>query len=366
MSSGLLDITCRTKLTAQIGHHLLSAPPFQKAILESGAPTARAVLNPHHPRHEGHFTELLSALSIPAADPAPLSKLREVPLAELTAAAKKVWEAHAESVTWPFQPVIDGPGGLIPQPPLALLKQGKGRGVPLITGFCTHEGTAFVPPAHSPSTFRSFFKALIPGLTPADLDTLDALYPFEEYSEDPPVESLGKHWRRLEAAYAHYAYIAPVLQTAEYLSSYAPVYVYEFAVRDGVLGTANHTDQTPYVTRSAGELGHEGLREVAGKMHGFFSEFLVGDGELDGAGWPRYRSPFKRAGGGEGEGAGEGTGEGVGKIMIFGKGNTEQSGGGEKGAPCEVRTLGEREMERIRFWWERVGLSQGMGDSLDL
>ena len=52
--------------------------------------------------------------------------------------------------------------------------------------------------------------------------------------------------------------------------------------------------------------------------------------------------------------------------MIFGTGNTAPSGGGEKGAPCEVRTLGEREMERIRFWWERVGLSQGMGDSLDL
>lgn len=188
---------------------------------------------------------------------------------------------------------------------------------------------------------------------PSDLDALDALYPLEEFSEDPPVESLGKHWRRLEAAYAHYAYIAPVLQTAEYLSAYAPVYVYEFAVRDGVLGTANHTDQTPYVTRSIGDTGREGLREVSGKMHGFFSEFLAGDGELDGKGWPRYKSPF------------QGMGEGLGKIMVFGRRDTEQLGG-EKGVACEVRTLGEREMERIKFWWDRVGLSQGMGDSLDI
>lgn len=167
------------------------------------------------------------------------------------------------------------------------------------------------------------------------------------------MEGLGRHWRRLEAAYAHYGYIAPVLQTAEYLSGHTPVYVYEFAVRDAVLGTANHTDQTPYVTRSINELGHDGLREVAEKMHGFFSELLVGNGELDGAGWPRYKSPFQN------------TGEGLGKIMVFGRGNAEQSGGG-KGVSCEVRTLGEREMERIKFWWERVGLSQGMGDTLDL
>lgn len=305
------------------------------------------MLSPQHPRHEGHFSQLLFALDISPTDTTPLEKLRAIPLKTLTAAAKKVWDANAQNVTWPFQPVIDGPGGTIPASPLALLRSGKGRGVPLLMGFCTNEGSAFVPPLHSPSDFTSFFQTLIPGLSPADLEALDALYPLSDFSPEPPVKGLGRHWRRGEAAYAHYAYIAPVLQTAAHLSPHAPVYVYEFAARDGVLGMANHTDQTPFVTRSE-ELEHEGLREVSRRMHGFFAEFLKGGGM---EGWPRFVPP--------GEGGGEG------EIMVFGRGNEELLGG-EKGVACEVRKLGAREVERVGFWWERSGLSQGMGDRLDV
>lgn len=344
------EALCYGGLTRQIGHHLLNEPPFHKAILESGAPTSRAVLNPHHPRHEGHFAQLLSELGLDSSD-TPLSKLRAVPLATLTRAAKNVWAANAEAVTWPFQPVIDGPGGSIPAPPLSLLKEGRGRGIPLITGFCTNEGSAFVPPMHSSAAFASFFKTLVPGLGAADLDALEALYPLEDFPGEPPVKGLGAHWRRTEAAYAHYAYIAPVLQTAMHLGRHAPVYVYEFAVRDAVMGMANHTDQTPYVTRLEGGLGYPGLREVARRMHGFFAGFLAGEAM---EGWPAFVAP-------DAEGLGE---EGQGKIMVFGKGNSELLGG-EAGVAAEVRTLGGRELERVRFWWERTGLSQGMGDSLD-
>lgn len=336
----------RGLLTGQIGHHLLNNPPFQRAILESGAPTARAVLNPEHPRHESHSVQLLSALNISPTDPSPLSRLRDVPLEALTGAAKKVWDANSAAVTWPFQPVIDGAGGYIPSAPLALLEQGKGRGVPLITGFCTNEGSSFVPPMHTPSDFTAFFKTLIPGLSTQDLEALERLYAPEEFADEPPAKDLGRHWWRGEAAYAHYAYIAPVLQTAMYLGRHAPVYVYEFAVKDAVLGMANHTDQTPYVVRADAELPRPGLREVSAHMHGFFAAFLAG-GEMEG--WPPFVGP--------GDDGGEG------RIMVFGRGNEELRGGG-RGAACEVRALGARELERVRFWWERTGLSQGMGDSL--
>lgn len=339
------------RLTRQIGHHLLNEPPFHKAILESGAPTSRAVLDARHPRHEGHFAQLLSELGIAPTD-TPLAKLRDVPLRTLVRAAKKVWDTNAASVTWPFQPVIDGPGGYIPAPPLSLLEEGKGRGVPLIMGFCSNEGSAFVPPMHSGEDFASFFKTLIPGLGAGDLKALEALYPPGDFPEEPPASGLGAHWRRAEAAYAHYAYIAPVLQTAAYLGRHAPVYVYEFAVRDAALGMANHTDQAPYVARLEDGLARPGLREVARRMHGFFAEFLTGDGAMEG--WPRFIPPD-----GEGRGGGEGQ-----RIMVFGKGNSELLGG-ERGVPCEVRTLGGRELERVRFWWGRTGLSQGMGDRLD-
>ncbi|KAB5582655.1 Alpha/Beta hydrolase protein [Coniochaeta sp. 2T2.1] len=230
-----------------IGHHLMhyansSGPvPFHKAILESGATTARATFYPTHPRHLVQFREFLVEAGIEGVPEASIfPTLRTLPAATILRASKVLWDKYVPSVTWPFQPVIDGPNSLsnsshhsnasssttavIPDLPLLSWQQGRHLSIPVLTGFNTNEGTQFIPQqANTSAEFRSFFTGLIPGFGKADLDALEALYPdpvtdpSSPYKTVPP--GMGAQWARLDAAYSHYAYICPVLQTAHFLST---------------------------------------------------------------------------------------------------------------------------------------------------
>ncbi|KAL2755121.1 hypothetical protein ACRALDRAFT_1082664 [Sodiomyces alcalophilus JCM 7366] len=386
-----------------IGHHILSsesstAPLFHKAILESGSATARSVLSPDHSRHELQFQSFLEEAGLPRSLPADdiLPHLRSLPLSTLLDAASSVWGRFASSVRWPFQPSIDGVGGVIPDLPLQLWSSGRGLRPPLITGFNSHEGTTFVPmKASSPADFRAFFQTLIPGLTSSDFDELDRLYPppdvavaqGEPYT--PAVPSYcGPQWARLATAYAHHAYIAPVLHTAHHVAMAGkPVYVYEYAARAEPFAAANHGDEEPVVTHDLETLGDfPGLIPVSERMHGFFSRFVAsrqgdpnhvdvgtndknGDGRgdtgaalappsqqqegYDDPAWPQFVSPFDADGGPD-----------AGKILVFGEGNDERAGGESEGVVARVRTLTKREIAQCRFWWERMPLSQGSGTPL--
>ncbi|KAK4122612.1 alpha/beta-hydrolase [Parathielavia appendiculata] len=375
-----------------IGHHIMyysrssTKAPFVKAILESGATTARAVLYPTHPRHLVQFREFLvaaGAAGVPEADV--FSHLRRLPLETIVRAAKVVWDKYVNSVTWPFQPVIDGPNpfansshtphtrpSLIPDLPIKSWHSRSHLRIPIITGYNTNEGTVFIPPrANTAAEFRAFFQGLIPSLTQSDLDKLESLYPdpVSHPSSSPYVNvprGMGKQWARLDAAYSHYAYICPVLQTAHHMSAsgVADVYVYRYAAT-AAFGSANHGDEAPVVAHDMEELGNgrDGLREVADAMHGKWARFVSSalntpnneDGDEDGDGkgvqWPAFVSPL----------AAEGQKKGSGKIMVFGEGNDERGGGENKGVPAKVVEMTEREKEACRFWWERVWLSQGLG-----
>ena len=46
---------------------------------------------------------------------------------------------------WPFQPTIDGPGGVIPDLPVNSWAKGNVLRIPLLTGFNTNEVALFVP-----------------------------------------------------------------------------------------------------------------------------------------------------------------------------------------------------------------------------
>ncbi|KAK4251657.1 Alpha/Beta hydrolase protein [Corynascus novoguineensis] len=385
-----------------IGHHIMyysrrsSPAPFVKAILESGATTARAVYYPTHYRHLVQFREFLIAVGAAGVPESELfDYLRKLPLEIIVSASKVVWDKYVGSVTWPFQPVIDSPNqfanssqaelavapvpSLIPNLPIKSWLSGSHVRVPIITGFSTNEGTMFVPPdADTTAEFRSFFQTLIPTLTSADLDKLEALYPdpvtvpSSPYRRDLP-PGVGRQYARLDAAYSHYAYICPVLQTAHYmsLSGVGPVYVYRYAATSAG-GTANHGDEAPAVAHDVWELrGRPGMRAVARTVHGRWARFVVseasspnvqgsgsstiGDGDddydYDNVEWPPFVSPFGP----------DGDRKGTGKIMVFGEGNDEMGGGWHKGVPAKVVEMTELEKEACRFWWPRVFLSEGMG-----
>ncbi|TLD25124.1 hypothetical protein PspLS_06089 [Pyricularia sp. CBS 133598] len=379
-----------------IGHHLIyyattaaSAPaPFHKAILESGGPLARSVLTPTHQRHVDQLRDFLAALDIqnvPEADI--LQALRKVPVDDIHSAALNTWVKYSSRVCWPFQPTIDGV--TIPDMPISSLRRGQVLKIPILTGFNTHEGANFVPAATDTDLeFRNFFKTLIPGASDAeDLDPL-ALQAYPDPTATPAAAQLyhpvprgnGRQWARIEAAYAHYAYICPVLQFADMLSAAATdsVYVYHFAPLSPPLATANHADNTPFTTRDAALLGpsrfrkadrqrqpvgpYPGLMAISDAMHGAYVRFVAsrdGDpnaGAAAGSFWPPFESPSTARGAAT-----------AGQVLVFGRGNDERlgpAGSGSRGIAAIVQSLSRRELELCKFWWDRVELSQGLGQRL--
>ncbi|CAI4218126.1 unnamed protein product [Parascedosporium putredinis] len=299
-----------------LGHHILSYPPNSAP---SSAPSSNPA--PPPPAPSGTLPTRAKRRNSPNSLPPPASPdtaedpfpaLRALSVADLTTAAARVWRRYADSVRWPFQPVIDG-ADIVPDRPLALWDAATqfSPNIPIITGFCSHEGTAF----------------------PADLDRLDALYPLHDPDADPdcprtPADR-GPHWARLQAAYAHYAYIAPVLYTAHRLSL--------------LPAPPPFTSTTP-----------SGLVDVSTRMHAWFADFVSADPAPVLDGWPVFQCPLR--GGPE-----------AAKIMVFGRGNDERippedGGRGSTGVSAEVRTMTAREVEQIKFWWDRTALSQGFGE----
>lgn len=309
-----------------------------------------------------------------------------MPIGPLLEAAIMVWADNQAAVTWPFQPVVDttSSDSMIPNTPLQLWddftqsisssgsSSSYKKHISIITGFCSHEGTAFVPnQASTNAEFRSFFATLIPSFTPSDLDALETLYPDPVTHPDSPYRNEPRHrgrygaqFRRLHEAYAHYAYICPILHTAHMLSSAASasedtkvhVYVYEYAALGAAFAAASHGEQAPVVAHDMEFLrGRPGLIATAREMNRRWTAFAAEEGGVLGEDvWPEFVTPFD---GGDGTAAG-----GERKLLVFGEGNDEEvdDGEGNPGVPVRERTLTEGERERCRFWWARMGLSEGM------
>ncbi len=349
--------------TNKIGHHLLhnthEAPPFKRVILESGAATARAVYTPSHPLHEEQFQEFLKRIHIP---PTPKSKilpaLRAKTFQEIKKASGAIFEKYNPSVRWPFQPVIDGPGGMIPIAPIAAWKAGTFHRVPILTGFNTNEGSMFVPEDASTSKeFTNFFHTLLPSLSKYDLDLLNEVYPDSLLGKDEKYKEtekrLGSQFTRLQQAYGHFAYIAPVLQTASFASSppdsassakdTPPVYLYEFALPTKAILLAYHGSHSTFITHSP-EIKHlpPTIKEMSDTMHAYWTSFiLTGDpnavkGKLgDRDIWPTFHAEGKR------------------DMIVFGEGNSELIGGKEKGDAVKIGSdAGVREV--CKFWMDRT------------
>lgn len=381
--------------------------------MESGGPTARATLSPCHPRTECQWREFLLAASIfpntnNAATAMPsdqiFARLRALPLGNIIAASNAVFSRYQDPIRWPFQPVIESDDGadngqLITDLPISSFRRGKYLQIPILTGFNTNEGTVFCSPrVDTNEQFLSKFTTMIPGLSNADLEELMKVYPDpvtqpdSQYGNVPP--GFGRQWVRYEAAYAHYAYICPVLQTGHFYShsddsdscprkeEKAPppqVWIYNFAAfsRPDFGGKANHVDEAVIVSHDMGAIGQfPGLVATSDAMHGAFVRFIATGNpnpNQQKEWWPRFQSPLEgdmdqttwpgrlRRKNHRTSGQQEDT---YGQVMMFGADNDERMGGTNRGTPATVRRLSEGEVEECRFWWERVELSEGMGRRL--
>lgn len=231
-----------------------------------------------------------------------LQALQSVPTDVLQGASEATYMEYNPSVRWAFQPVIDGPGGFITTPPIQAWQEGRWHKIPILTGFNTNEGTMFVPQTMSDSSqFTSFFRTLLPGLSAEDLRVLNETYP------DPLIDPsskfketrvhVGAQFYRVEQAYGHFGYIAPVRQVADFAATAAPpVYLYHFALKNDPIGGAAHGFHGPYATYSLNQLSSDPKnREVAGLMHACWASFIVkGDPNAikgrfpDRPVWPKY------------------------------------------------------------------------------
>ncbi|RAH70187.1 putative extracellular lipase [Aspergillus aculeatinus CBS 121060] len=344
-----------------IAHHILNPDLqhtyFHRAIIESGAATSRAVHAHNAALHEAQFREFVTAagcahtLSLP--DPNILTCLRAAPSTTITTASSTVFDRYNPSVRWAFQPVIDG--DLIKRRPIDAWRAGAwNKNIALLTGFNTNEGTYYVPTALATAAeFSAFFAALLPAWTAQDLRAIDALYP------DPAVDgaspyletrniSVGPQFKRVEAAYGHYAYACPVRQTARFVSAAQqqrePVFLYRWALNRTVLGGANHGDQMAYETFDPEVRAFSPAQEeMAGTFHAYITSFIVsGDPNA-------VRGRFARRPRWEPFDASQ-------RIMVLGEGNDERAGGRGVGVTAQMAD-DEWSSKECDFWWTKSGVS---------
>ncbi|KAI1397593.1 alpha/beta-hydrolase [Hypoxylon fuscum] len=375
-----------------IGHHLISyspankltsaPPPFQKAILESGGSLARATFAPTHPLHEQQYEQFLVECGLgDTTDDKIFEELRALPMETVLNAQNAIWRRYSASLRWPFQPVIDGPGGIIPDLPLNSWEKGNVLRIPIMTGYNTNEGAVFVPAkASNSSAMANLMSSLIPALNQTDLSTLDNMYPDPSttvgqrtYVMQPPT-GFGTQFWRLDDSYAHYAYICPVLQAAHYASTAqdaGPVYAYHFAARSNAHGGADHGDETPVVAHDQGVISQfPGVVTMADAMNGYWSRFVAtGDPNLAAGSttnattftWPKFVSPFANDTATVEANARNETGQ----VALFGEGNDERMGirgRQNKGVAVQQGNLTDRVQEECRFWFDRAILSEGFGN----
>ena len=217
-----------------VGFHMLSykegiKPMFHRAIMSSGAPTARAYPTASWPLYEKQYLEFLAKVGcspgLQVWDCLCKVNIETIRLKEMEIFAEYSWQ-----ITWPFQPVLGGP--LLDAVPTLQWATGSFYKIPVIVGNVHDEGSNYAPQNLSTNAeFRAFFKNIAPGLTENSLDKIEELYPDPVTQPNSPYINslLSPQFQRLQVAYGDYAYICQVEETAVRVSRYdVPVWRYTF------------------------------------------------------------------------------------------------------------------------------------------
>lgn len=202
-------------------------PLFARVIYESGSVTSRAFPNASFPLYVTQYNEFMDHIGCAGAaeksNKAVLDCLRATHVDGIRNASVTVFTKYNPAVTWPFQPVKDGP---------LFEKAGSQSGydgtffhVPVIASSATDEGKAFIPATlQTVDEFLAYLKNGSPGLTNEDLGLLSSLYPDPATDSDSPYINSpnSTQYDRLNAAWSDYAYICPTQETS-YRTSLARV-----------------------------------------------------------------------------------------------------------------------------------------------
>ncbi|KAJ4348881.1 hypothetical protein N0V95_005102 [Ascochyta clinopodiicola] len=341
-----------------IGHHLLNfedgrAPKFHRVVIESGAPTSRAVRNPDAEIHEMQFQDFLKQVNCPPSLPETevFSYLRSLPTATIAEAQTYVFQKYNPSLRWAFQPVIDNE--IIHSRPIDAWRTGRWHRVPIMTGFQGNEGSLYVNKMMSESSeFLEFWRILLPQMSNEDIEEINRLYPDPNevpgstYKETRLEYGVGQMFKRIEAAYAHYAYVAPVRQTAFFASQETPVYLYHWALRTDVVAGARHGDNMLYEVRDRTTCAQSKSQDdLSGILQAYVTSSICTGNPNDLSGTYKARPEWKSYGTADE------------KVMMFGRDNTELIGGQYIGEPA-IMVEDEFASKESNFWWSKVELSQ--------
>lgn len=318
--------------------------------MESGSPTSGSVRPYDAQIHEQQFQDFLREVNCPDnLDEAVIfSYLRSLPSSKIIEAQTTVFDKYNSSLRWPFQPVIDG--DIIPRKPLQAWRSESWNRIPIMTGFNTNEANAYVNKQMSePSEFCTFWQNLLPNLSPSELDSIETLYPDPRIDPKSPYkvtgEGIGAQFRRIEAAYGHYAYVAPVRQTAHLASSQGGlVYLYHWALPRTTLG-ASHADNMYDETykQDIREIS-ETQNELSGTLHAYITSFITtGDPNTVRGRYPQRPQwlPFDPRGQ---------------KALLFGKDNKKLIG--EEVASAVKIVVDDWARTETEFWWSKTDLSE--------
>ena len=318
-------------MVGQIGHQILhysdeNPGPFHRAIIQSGSATSRDC-RPYNTRViEKYFGDFLALIGCPedltAAETFVL--LRKMPLSAITDAQGTVFNKYKASMQWAFRPVIDG--DIIKRPLLESWHSREYYKIPIMTGFCTNEGSLYVDRKLSkPEQFTQFMRILLPNFPDEDIAYLNNLYPDPStgdptYQDQRVGDRIGPQFKRTEAAYGQYALLAPARQTAHLVSSLPsapPVYLYHWDIITTLDGGAVHADILGYETFDRATTSKSpAQREIAGMFHAYITSFICHGGDPNKSGGrysyrPRWK-PYTLDGG---------------LSMVFGRGNRDLIGG---------------------------------------
>ncbi|KAF1927310.1 alpha/beta-hydrolase [Didymella exigua CBS 183.55] len=255
-------------------------PLFAQAILASGSPTARAFPGVDYALYQRQFADFMDYLNCPTTpNDAAMACLRAADVDDLQFMSSALYSASNYNITWPWQPVSPGP--LIEKRGSTSGEDGTFFKIPILISSATNDGSPFAPQdLRTNAEFVKFWQNLAPGLTAADLEDVQRLYPdpttYGAQSPFLPVteDYISPQFQRISAAYGDYSYTCPVQDTASRLAAAgAPVYKARFNTPNWTptyLGAPHASDNGYY----NGQVGTQ-YPEIAEIYSAYFASFVV-------------------------------------------------------------------------------------------
>lgn len=247
---------------------------FSRAILESGASQAMP--------HEQAAAISGGLLKLLGLSPEEADKLRELPAAELIAAGERLKQQAGNPLAMLFHPAVDGV--TLPEDPLAAIRKGAARDIPLIVGTNRDEGALFIRP-DSPVLSEEQVVAM--------LETMAGIPNGRSVAQNYAADAEGQAQIMTEA----YFWRSSVLFAAAQ-SSYAPVWMYRFdwtLPGHPLLGKAIHAGELAFVfdnlevLKGLGVEEQPGMRLLAERMQDAWISFArCGEPGTPDLPWPVY------------------------------------------------------------------------------